>query len=212
MKSFRIVIIACTSLLCVLYSEPASLYDDDRAVWAAMDAWQEHFMLDSDGIPGTLPPGCTYTGADTASGLHCNISRLSLEASSERSALYVMSVPWPSGIVVQEDGEPPHMLRRVTLQYSTVSVRREWSVVYTVPLFTKEECDRFIAAAEVKGGSLGGWGRSHNPTDQLPSVDLAVVDVLGLETAAEMHRYLESSVLRAMANSFGLDLRLLRLR
>jgi hypothetical protein len=127
--------------------------------------------------------------------------------------LRVISVPYPSGIVIRHahigDGG---VLKIATLQHSAVKVRREWSKVFTVPLFSTEQSERFIRLAEEKGNEGGGWGRSYNTGDELPSVDLPLMDVVGAEEYRELRSFLSSSLLDAMAQSFGLKKDLIHMR
>lgn len=130
-----------------------------------------------------------------------------------RRSLRILSVPYPSGIVMRQahiaDGG---VLRIATLQHSAVQVRKEWGKVYTVPLFSPEQADRLIRMAEEKGSEGGGWGRSYNTGDELPSVDLPVVDIVGAEEYRDLRAFLSSSLLEAMADSFGLNKELIHMR
>jgi hypothetical protein len=103
-------------------------------------------------------------------------------------------------------------MRIATLQHSAVKVRREWSKVFTVPLFSLEQSETLIRLAEEKGNEGGGWGRSYNTGDELPSVDLPVVDVVGAEEYRDLRSFLTSSLLEAMAESFDLKKDLIHMR
>ena len=131
---------------------------------------------------------------------------------SDGSSLIMTKVPNPSGITIREQTTPEGTLRSCRLDYSAVYLRPSWANVYTIPLFTEEESLSFVRAAEKYGNQTGGWGRSHNFEDQLPSVDLPVRLVLQNRNYTDLIQYLESSVINAMAQSFGLDRHLLRLR
>ena len=135
------------------------------------------------------------------------------------STLLLLKVPFPSGIEIEnrpfinrEDGSSGGSQRICKVHHSAVSVRPSWASVYTIPLFTATESLDFVTMTEKYGSSVGGWGRSHNKEDQLPSVDLPALKVMGSKNYTELTKYLESSILKAMAHSFNLDASLLRLR
>lgn len=201
------------------------MYESSDDIWQTVDAWQRqidlsyansglHSIIGAFDCNTSISNDAAIVPADDAPATG-SCTPFVTKRSQQHSILFAVSIPWPSGIIVEENVFPTavgHVIRSVSLQYSAVSVRRQWAVVYTLPLFTQEECDRFISAAEAFGTSIGGWGRSHNTRDELPSVDLPVGEVLGAEAAAELRSYIDSSVLLAMAQSFGLDHRSLQLR
>jgi hypothetical protein len=131
------------------------------------------------------------------------------------SVMLFLRVKSPSGIIVERvpDATDQLMATRIcSLQHSAVSVRQRWAQVFTLPVFTPEESNTLMRRAEERGKLVGGWGRSHNPLDDLPSKDLSALEVLGETDFRDLKNYLQRSLLHAMAESFGLDLKLLWLR
>lgn len=200
-------------------------------VWEIIDTFQLFLRGEHDGTSSTCTKLDVKSNENEYSGSYKNT--LSILRRDKKSSLFVVDVPWPSGIIVEEHELPTNenyhsdvftttnypVTRSVAVQYSAVGLRPQWSMVYTLPLFTPEECSSFISRAEARGAQVGGWGRlSSNGNanggykDALPSVDLGVVDVLGEAGAGDLLSYMRSSILPAMATSFGLNAHLLRLR
>jgi hypothetical protein len=169
-------------------STSSNLSIDDNELWNAITEWSRCTSIDAQ---------CAFPTSRVL---------------SDGSSLIMTKIPHPSGIVIEELMSPEGTLRSCRLDYSAVGLRPSWANVFTIPLFTADESLSFVRAAEEYGNQVGGWGQSHNSKDQLPSVDLPVRLVLQESNYLELVRYLESSIMNAIAQSFGLHRHLLRLR